>query len=164
LPRPIQTSTSRGRTYTIPFKGAEFVFPYRADEFDVVYAASVYTHLIPETTAHYLRESARVLKPGGRCVISVFLLDFYRREQERPWGFAQKYFAFDNRYGDYPLDQFAVANPDDPENTTAYSRKFLEEMAARAGLKLTQPPLPGVWSGTQEHWVGAQEFLILEHA
>jgi SAM-dependent methyltransferase len=146
------------------FKGAQYRFPYRDEKFDLVYAASVYTHLLPETTARYLQESARVLKPGGRCVISVFLLDFYRKEQERPWGFAQKYFAFDHAYGSYPRDQFAVATPEDPENTTAYKLEFLEEMIARAGLKLANPPLPGVWSGTHEHWVGAQEFLILQHA
>jgi SAM-dependent methyltransferase len=66
------------------FQGATFEFPYRDGEFDVVYAASVYTHLLPATAAQYLRESARVLKHGGRLVISVFLLDYYRREQERP--------------------------------------------------------------------------------
>jgi SAM-dependent methyltransferase len=146
------------------FKGAEYRFPYSDGTFDVVYAASVYTHLLPVTTARYLQESARVLKPGGRCVISAFLLDFYKPEQKRPWGFAQKYFAFDHAYGGYPVDQFAVATTADPENTTAYRLEFLQQMIAQAGLRLANPPLPGVWSGSAEHWVGAQEFLILEHA
>ena len=146
------------------FQGAAFEFPYRDGEFDVVYAASVYTHLLPATAAQYLRESARVLKHGGRLVISVFLLDYYRREQERPWGFARHYFAFDHAYEGYGIEHFAVATPADPENTTAYSLSFLEEMATDAGLRLTQKPLPGMWSGTPDNWVGAQDLLILEHA
>jgi len=146
------------------FKGSEYRFDYPDSHFDLVYAASVYTHLLPETTARYLQESARVLKHGGRCVVSVFLLDNYRREQERPWGFSQKYFAFDNAHGGYTLDQFAVATPEDPENTTAYGLRYFEELAADAGLTLAHAPLPGVWSGTQEHWVGAQDLLIFEHA
>ena len=145
------------------FQGASFEFPYSDGEFDVVFAASVYTHLLPATAAQYMRESARVLRPGGRFVISVFLLDYYRREQERPWGFAQHYFAFDHPYEGYDIEHFAVATPEDPENTTAYSLSFLEEMATDAGLRLAQKPLPGMWSGTPDNWVGAQDLLILQH-
>ena len=146
------------------FQGAAFEFPYRDGEFDVVFAASVYTHLLPATAAQYMRESARVLKPGGRFVISVFLLDYYRRGHERPSGFTRHYFAFDHPYEGHSIERFAVATPEDPENTTAYSLSFLEEMATDAGLRLSQKPLPGLWSGTPDNWVGAQDLLILEHA
>jgi len=143
--------------------GAEFDFPYADNSFDVVYAASVFTHLLPAASARYMRESARVLRRGGRCVFSLFLLDFYRPDQPRPWTFSLKYFDFDHAYDRYALRDFAVAAPDDPENTTACGQNFLERMAADAGLRLAQPVVPGAWSGA-EHWVGAQDLLILEHA
>jgi SAM-dependent methyltransferase len=146
------------------FRGAEYRFPYPDRFFDVVFAASVFTHLLPETAARYLQEAARVLRPGGHCVFSFFLLDHYRRGHPRPWGFAQKYFAFDHAFGDHPRNDFAVANPRDPENTSAYSVRLLERMAADAGLRRTRAPVPGAWSGTVEHWIGAQDVLTFAHA
>src|SRR5262249_27011875 len=56
-------------------KATEYRFPYPDATFDVAYAASVFTHMLPDTTAHYFRETARVLKPSGRAVFSCFLLD-----------------------------------------------------------------------------------------
>lgn len=53
-------------------KASQFTFPYESDGFDVVYAASVFTHMLPENVEHYIHEAARVLRPGGRCVFSFF--------------------------------------------------------------------------------------------
>jgi SAM-dependent methyltransferase len=49
--------------------------PYNDADFDEVLLASVFTHLIPEETENYIGEIARVLRPGGRCVASAFLLN-----------------------------------------------------------------------------------------
>ena len=54
---------------------SSFVFPYPANEFDFVFATSVFTHMLPEAALHYLTEIRRVLRPGGRCMISFFFLD-----------------------------------------------------------------------------------------
>lgn len=53
----------------------DFDFPYADDQFDLVILTSVFTHLMPEEIEHYLSEIARVLKPGGECLITYFLLD-----------------------------------------------------------------------------------------
>ena len=94
-------------------------FPYDDSSFSLVYAASVFTHLLPDTTEHYFNETARVLNHGGRCVFSFFLLDNYRPGLPRPSTFNLPWFNFDHPYGTYGND-FAVAVPSDPENTTAY--------------------------------------------
>ena len=41
---------------------------------DVAFLTSVFTHMLPEDVEHYLDELARVLKPGGRTLITWFLL------------------------------------------------------------------------------------------
>lgn len=52
-----------------------FEFPFPDNSFDVVFSSSVFTHLAPPAVAQYLRETARVLKPGGRCLHTCFSLD-----------------------------------------------------------------------------------------
>jgi SAM-dependent methyltransferase len=60
---------------------ASFRFPFRDDEFDLALATSLYTHMFPFQIDNYLRETARVLKPGGRSVATFFLLN--ERTQKR---------------------------------------------------------------------------------
>jgi SAM-dependent methyltransferase len=54
---------------------AEARFPYADASFDFVFQISVLTHLLPDAMALYLRETARVLRPGGRSYITFFLLN-----------------------------------------------------------------------------------------
>ena len=138
----------------------DYRFPYPDATFDLVYAASVFTHMLPDSAAHYFRESARVLKPGGRAVFSCFLLDNYRPEQPRPLGFGREAFNFDHPYGAYG-DSFAIVVPDNPEQMTAYRFELLERFAVDASLSVAHAPVPGMWSGSTATWVGAQDVLVL---
>src|SRR5207244_3171843 len=49
--------------------------PYADSAFDVAFAMSVFQHNRAAVVRHYLGEIARVLGPGGRFVITCFLLD-----------------------------------------------------------------------------------------
>jgi SAM-dependent methyltransferase len=137
---------------------AHYRFPYPDETFDVVFAASVFTHMVPENTANYFREASRVLGPGGRCLFSFFLLDHYRRGAKRPPWFDRPDFDFGHRYGDD--DGCAIAVPGDTERMTAYGLAWIERAAASAGLSVAGPPLPGYWSGAP-HWIGAQDLVVL---
>jgi SAM-dependent methyltransferase len=141
-------------------RAEEYAFPYPAGSFDVVYAASVFTHLLPPAAAHYIAEAARVLRPGGRCVLSFFLLDFYRRGQQRPRPFSRPAFSFDHPWEGHG-DGFSVGVPDNPEEMTAYGLALVEQYAAEAGLGVVQAPVPGLWSGSAETPVGAQDLVVL---
>jgi SAM-dependent methyltransferase len=140
--------------------GAEYQFPYPDNQFNVVFAASVFTHMLPDAVARYFCESARVLKPNGRCVFSFFLLDQYRPGQPRPLAFAQPAFNFDHQHGDQSQD-FAVAEPGNPEQMIAYRLRLIERMACKAKLDFAQPPLPGFWSGSTSNWISTQDLVIL---
>jgi SAM-dependent methyltransferase len=141
-------------------RAAEYRFPYPSDTFDLVYAASVFTHTLPEVAEHYFREAARVLKPGGRCVFSFFLLDYYRPGRPRPMVFSRSAFDFDHAYGGYG-DDFAIVVPENPEQMTAFRLALLERLVAQAGLEFAQAPVPGLWSGVVQNWVCAQDLIIL---
>jgi SAM-dependent methyltransferase len=142
---------------------ADYRFPYPERSFDIVYAASVFTHMLPDAAARYFGESARVLEPGGRCLFSFFLLDRYRPGRPRPHGFAREGFDLDHQLEPYG-QEFAVAAPEDPERMTGYRLALVERLAAQASLELVCDPLPGLWSGTAENWVGAQDVVVLRRA
>jgi SAM-dependent methyltransferase len=141
--------------------GSEYAFPYPDGSFDLVYAASVFTHLLPEVAARYLEETARVLRPGGRAVLSFFLLDFYDPSAPRPGPFARPAFAFDHSWGDHG-DSFRVGVPENPEEMTAFRLAWIERRAGEAGLRFARDPIPGLWSGTAATWVSAQDLVVLE--
>jgi SAM-dependent methyltransferase len=134
-------------------------FPADDGAVDLVYAASVFTHMVPEHAAHYFRETARVLRPGGHAVFSFFLLDHYRPGHPRPLGFAKAAFDFDHEYGGHGAD-FATVVPENPEQMTAYRTALVERLAAGAGLELA-PPILGLWSGTVARPVAAQDLVVL---
>ena len=117
--------------------------------------------MVPENTAHYFKESARVLGPDGRCVFSFFLLDNYLPSRPRRQGFNDPRFEFNHEYGGHRQD-FATVEPSDPERMTAYRRSLIDRLVREAGLRLVQEPLPGYWSGAFDAWIGAQDVVVLE--
>jgi len=52
------------------YKASEYRFPFADESFDFAVLCSVFTHMLAEDVEHYLCEVARVLKTGGRCLIS----------------------------------------------------------------------------------------------
>jgi len=54
---------------------ADYRFPWADGTFTLAIATSLFTHLLPAAAAHYLREIARTLRPGGHLFASFFLAD-----------------------------------------------------------------------------------------
>jgi SAM-dependent methyltransferase len=98
-------------------------FPLEAGSADVVLMASLITHLLEDAADHYLAEAARVLRPGGRLVATVFALD------GRPDPAAAA-FAFGQRIG-----VAAVDDPRVPEAAVAYDATWLLERLRTHGLR-----------------------------
>jgi SAM-dependent methyltransferase len=59
---------------------SSFHFPFADGSFDFAFATSLFTHLVLAETRQYLRESARVLAPGGCLVATFFLLNDHSHE------------------------------------------------------------------------------------
>jgi SAM-dependent methyltransferase len=130
------------------------VFPYTDGEFDVVYAASVFTHLLPPAVLNYFKESRRVLREGGCSLFSFFVLDAYRGKGTTGW---------DGYEFDHPLPGYegvAVHDPTRPELLIAYETARLERMAADAGLTVERL-LPGFWSNTHPASVNEQDLILM---
>ncbi|HVZ48624.1 MAG TPA: class I SAM-dependent methyltransferase [Gemmatimonadaceae bacterium] len=56
----------------------------------LVVSLSVFTHLLYDDTAHYVRECARVLAPGGHLHMSLFLMDLLGDRLGDRWTFAHE--------------------------------------------------------------------------
>jgi SAM-dependent methyltransferase len=112
-------------------------FPFDGETFDLVFLYSVFTHMLPAEVENYLSEIARVLKRGGRCVISYFLLNgdvlarLERRDLKHP-------FPYDR--GSYRLDSLAS-----PEDAVAYDERLIRNLYGRLGLSITSPTAYGTW-------------------
>ncbi len=134
-----------------------FAFPYPEEHFDVAYAASLFTHLTPPAAANYLRQTRRVLRPGGRALFSVFVLDYYRGPGTSAW----EGYEFN-----HPLPghaDVAVYNPAMPEQIIAYGTGALARLAGEAGL-VVERIVPGFWSATHRQALNEQDLVLLRAA
>ena len=139
---------------------SQYEFPVADATQDVVFAASVFTHMTPGNAARYFRETSRALRPGGRAVFSFFLLDRYTSGGPRPHPFDRPDFNFEHTLPGFE-GRFGTVHEENPEQMTAFSLGLIEEMAAVAGLQVTGDPLPGLWSGRSSWWVSAQDIVVL---
>lgn len=56
-------------------RAEKYRLPFDDDQFDVVFAASLFTHMRPEEVQNYLKEIARVLNPSGTFWANWFMVD-----------------------------------------------------------------------------------------
>jgi ubiquinone/menaquinone biosynthesis C-methylase UbiE len=102
---------------------------------DFVFSNSLFTHLLEQDMVTYLRESARVLRPGGKISMTVFCID-----QMREHGLLGRRWTFPHRIG-----RAFVQSQRLPEAAVAYASDVLAEEALRAGLRevTIRPPETG---------------------
>jgi len=133
----------------------DYVFPYRDGTFDVVYATSVFTHMMPDAVVRYIAEMRRVLKPGGKSLCTFFILD---RESIE----AMKDSMFNFRSVDNQT--YRVMNADDPENAIAFEVANVRSFYQNAGMSVVEPIRFGTWSGRDHALVGGQDMVIAKKA
>jgi SAM-dependent methyltransferase len=118
---------------------AGFTFPYADESFDFVFLTSVFTHMLPPEVRHYLAEIRRVLKPGGRCLATFFLLNEESIAAARS-GSAGR--SFEHQGAGYRYD-YARS----PEAAIAYQETDVLGFLDEAGLELHVPIRRGRWAG-----------------
>jgi len=120
------------------YAAAEYRFPFDDATFEFVFLTSIFTHMRPPEVARYLAEIGRVLKPGGRCLVTWFLLNAESRAliaADR----AELSFL-------YEIDGCLVTNKAVPEEAIAHPQELVQAMYASAGLSL-EPVRYGAWCG-----------------
>jgi SAM-dependent methyltransferase len=120
-------------------KASEYRFPAEDASVDVVAMTSVLTHLLEQEAGHYLDEIARVLRPGGRALLTLFVLDDGSREAMAE-ELALRHFL-------QPHEHVAVLRDELPEEAVAYDVGWLRERLVGAGLRPRADVRPGIWRG-----------------
>ena len=110
-------------------------FPYPDDRFDFAYAGSIFTHILPGGASNYLRQTARVLRPGGRLVATWLVFNKRTLQLTRTTDSVERSWKFD--HGD-----FRVKDDDQPEASIAYEEGAVRRMYAEAGLEILEPLRP----------------------
>lgn len=116
-------------------QASEFVFPYEDNRFDLVFLTSVFTHMFKADVSNYLAQIARVLKPGGKCLITWFLLNEDSIRAENPF--------FDFAY-DFD-DASKTTTPKNPEAALAFDEGFVRTKYADCGLTVSDIEY-GTWA------------------
>ena len=128
--------------------------PFADGAFDFVFLTSVLTHLAPEEIRAYAREIRRVLAPGGRCLVTAFMLNGPARE-----GLAAGRGVLPFEAEEGPV---AFAFRDQPMAAVAYDEDFLLAMFLGAGLRRRRPAVYGRWSGRPFPGPSFQDISVLE--
>jgi SAM-dependent methyltransferase len=114
---PGEDPGGRGRTVR------KYRFPVPDASQDFILAKSLFTHLLEPQASHYLSEIRRVLRPGGRAMLTAFL--FGQRDSAPPA------FPFG---GPESTTRWRIQAR--PQAAVAFDRAFFESLIVRAGLRL----------------------------
>lgn len=126
-------------------------FPYGDAQFDLVFTKSVFTHLQADLVEHYLRETFRVLKPGGRSLHTFFLLNDASRA-----GIQRGSSSFDFCF---PVAHGAAVSRSEPEKAIAFEERDILSIYREAGLAVEPPIRYGAWSGRRDG-VSGQDLIV----
>ena len=134
---------------------SEFTFPYPDRAFDFVFLTSVFTHMLPSDLRRYLAEIGRVLRPGGGCLMTFFLLNDPAREAIRA-GRANRKFEHEGDGYFYDVENLH-------EGAVAYEEQDVLSFLPDAGFELRGPIEYGRWAGRPNSRF-SQDFLAVEPA
>jgi len=133
-------------------QAVDFIFPYADESFDFIFLTSVFTHMQAQEVQHYLEEINRVLKLGGRCFCTCFLLN-----EESELAIAQGLSTLDISYKleDCFTNDLAV-----PESAIGYKEPLLLQWMEDCGLEVTGKYY-GYWSG-RSCFTSMQDIIVVE--
>jgi ubiquinone/menaquinone biosynthesis C-methylase UbiE len=134
-------------------QASAFTFPFKEDYFDFVFLTSVFTHMFPKDMEHYFAEISRVMKPGGRCLITYFLLNSESLSLlER--GLAIPAF-------EHQMDGFRTSDVNIPEAAIAFDESYITKLYKQFGLDIIQPIHFGNWCKRQRY-LSYQDVIVAQ--
>ena len=136
------------------YKASEYRFPFGDEQFDFVVLNSVFTHMIAKEIENYFEEIARVLKTGGRCLISFFLLN-----EESVRLIQEGKSTIDLRYQMGPA---RVASEEKPELAIGYDEDYVRQLYTKCGLQIREPISYGSWCGRTQYFSYQDQVLAFK--
>jgi SAM-dependent methyltransferase len=133
------------------YEARSYRFPYEDGSFDFIFLTSVFTHMFPADMENYSKEISRVLTSGGRCFITMFLLN------EESGSLIQKGSSTQNFV--YNLEDCVTADRENPEASLAFEEPYVRSLFARSGLSIHEPIHYGAWCGRKE-FLSYQDIVI----
>lgn len=132
-------------------------YPVEGGSATLVTALSVWTHLSPNDAVHYFKEVERILMPGGRAIITFFVLgDEYQANSNKLSNTIHDFsepFANSDHW-------FSSVKVDIPENMVAVTTDGIQEaLVGQTSLELLET-LPGFWTGSSG--VFYQDVVVFE--
>ncbi len=132
---------------------SNFMFPYEDQQFDFVILTSVFTHMVPEEVENYMKEISRVLKPGGCCFASFFIIN----ETSKQLMAKNPAFNFPYDKGHYYLmdEQVQSAN-------VAFTEQYVHNTLIPSDQLELVKTVYGYWSGRDKmEYKDFQDLLII---
>jgi SAM-dependent methyltransferase len=136
------------------YQPGEYRFPFSDAEFDLVILISVFTHMLPSDMDHYLSEISRVLKPGGKCLITFFMNDEEARRRVAAGTAAVPF--------DHKLNGCWTSDPVTPETAVGYDPADVMPVFKKHSLQ-PDPTYFGAWSG-RSNYLSYQDIVIATKA
>lgn len=132
------------------YKGSEYQFPFEKETFNNVFLISVFTHMMPDDVANYIKQISDILVDGGTCFISTFLMDRGTRGER---------ISFPHQE-----ELYCTNNIEMPEIAIGYKLDFYKKIADTCNMSLLGKPIWGTWIETigLEKGRFPQDIIILE--
>ena len=140
------TGTMRTEAVRLPFEDASF---------DFIFLTSVLTHLMAGEVKAYAREIRRVMAPGGRCLVTTFLLNKPARQGLIE---GKGILPFDGASDEREIYAYA----DNPTAAVAFDEDYLLSFFWNADMRRTKPPVYGRWSGRNTPGDSFQDINVLQ--
>jgi SAM-dependent methyltransferase len=126
-------------------RGADYRFPVEDASIDFVFLTSVFTHLLLPEASHYIRESSRVLRSGGRMLGTWFLLNEESRHLMPTATHSPRLTHPIDALGDILVHDLSI-----PECAVGFSETLVRNLHQNSGLTIHEPIRYGSWCGRKE--------------
>jgi ubiquinone/menaquinone biosynthesis C-methylase UbiE len=133
----------------------DYVFPFEGKRFDFIFSTSLFTHMLLDGADNYLKEMARVLRPGGAMWNTFMLLD----EVSEPlilWFTPQR----PNVALPHSVKGGRIALPHDPEALSGLYTERVKEIHARHGLSVKEIR-NGPWSARTDNLRASYQDVVI---
>ena len=130
----------------------EYKFKYEDNFFDFVFLTSVFTHMQIKEVSNYLKEISRVLKPGGKCLITFFLINKESLTQIKNVKSSQNL--------KFQIDEFSFTKDKNfPEGAIGFNEEFIKDLFKQNNLIIEKPIHYGSWCGRRDY-LSYQDIII----